>query len=503
MDEYNFKHIPLTKKSKGLIGLWLELLKHDYKLFKIAVKFKPDILLAFGGMSISHVGILLKKPSVSFYDTEHAKLIKLVTFSFISRICTPSAFTHSFGKKHRRFNSYKELAYLHPNYYKPDKKILKKLKIKKNEKYFILRFVSWDASHDLGIKRITIDVKRELISYLKKHGKVFISAEDNELPKDFQRYLLKINPSELFDAISFSELVISEGGTIATESAVLGIPTIYINPLSSGNLEEEKNKYKLLYQTINEEELFVILKKMLSSINLKKIWQKRRKILLKDKVDLTKWMINFVESYMKFKKTKLFKEIKTNRIHHTAEVSKDVVIGERTYIWNNAQIRERAVIGKDSIISKNVYIDTNVRIGNKVKIQNNTSIYRGVSIGDGVFVGPHVCFTNDKNPRAINPDNTLKSTNDWKVLETLVKKGASIGAHSVILPGIVIGKFALIGAGSTVTKNVPDYGLALGNPAAMRGYVCKCGYRLKKEQSCKQCNTFLKNGKIIENDSNI
>ena len=126
-------------------------------------------------------------------------------------------------------------------------------------------------------------------------------------------------------------------------------------------------------------------------------------------------------------------------------------------------------------LSKGVYVDFGVKIGDNVKIQNNVSVYHGVTIEDGVFVGPHVCFTNDKKPRAVNEDGSLKAADDWQVSKTIVKKGASIGANSTILPGITIGKFSLIGAGSVVTKDVPDYGLVYGNPAKLKGSVDKKG----------------------------
>ena len=179
------------------------------------------------------------------------------------------------------------------------------------------------------------------------------------------------------------------------------------------------------------------------------------------------------------------------KIHPTAEVSEKASIGEDTAIWNHAQIREEARIGKNCIISKNVYIDFGVNIGNNVKIQNNCSIYHGVTIEDGVFIGPHVCFTNDKNPRAINPDGSVKSESDWEISSTLIKKGASIGANVTILPGITVGKFAMIGSGSIVTKDVPDYGLVLGNPAKLKGFVCPCGAKLEEKQGlfiCPKCN---------------
>ena len=161
-------------------------------------------------------------------------------------------------------------------------------------------------------------------------------------------------------------------------------------------------------------------------------------------------------------------------IHPTAEVSPEAVIGDGTYIWRQAHVREGASTGEMCNIGKGVFIDTHVRIGSRVKIQNHVSVFEGVTLEDGVFVGPHVCFTNDLYPRAINPDGTLKSADDWQITPTLVKYGASIGAGVVILCGVTIGEFALVGAGSMVTRDVPAYALVTGNPARQRGYVCRC-----------------------------
>jgi UDP-2-acetamido-3-amino-2,3-dideoxy-glucuronate N-acetyltransferase len=167
------------------------------------------------------------------------------------------------------------------------------------------------------------------------------------------------------------------------------------------------------------------------------------------------------------------------RIHPTAEVSPRAQIGEGTSIWNQVQVREDAVIGENCILSKDVYVDYGVVIGSNVKVQNGVSIYHGVTIEDGVFVGPHVCFTNDKYPRAVNPDGSLKGGADWQVSETLIRRGAALGARSVILPGVTVGKWAMVAAGAVVTRDVPDYGLVLGHPARLKGFVCPCGLRLE------------------------
>ncbi len=183
------------------------------------------------------------------------------------------------------------------------------------------------------------------------------------------------------------------------------------------------------------------------------------------------------------------------RIHPTAEVSASATIGEGTSIWHHAQVREGARIGANCIIGKGVYIDTGVVIGDNVKIQNYVSVYHGVTIEDGVFIGPHVCFTNDLFPRAINPDGTLKRGGDWKVTKTLIRRGASIGANSTIRCGVTVGEWAMIGAGSVVIHDVPPYGLVYGNPARLHGFVCPCGAKLSEEERtdehvlarCSQC----------------
>ena len=165
-------------------------------------------------------------------------------------------------------------------------------------------------------------------------------------------------------------------------------------------------------------------------------------------------------------------------VHETADVSPKSQIGEGSKIWQYAQVREGAVLGRNCIVGKGVYIDSDVRIGDNVKLQNGISIYHGVVLEDGVFCGPHCVFTNDKQPRSVNPDGTLKETTDWIVSQTLVCVGASIGAHATIVCGVTIGKWAMIGAGAIVTRDVPDYGLVYGNPARLYGFVCPCGKKL-------------------------
>lgn len=167
------------------------------------------------------------------------------------------------------------------------------------------------------------------------------------------------------------------------------------------------------------------------------------------------------------------------RVHASAEVSPEAVVGPGTSIWNQAQVRERARIGARCVIGKNVYVDAGVVIGDDVKVQNNVSLFHGVTVEDGVFIGPHVCFTNDRVPRAINPDGSLKTDADWVVSPILVRRGAALGANSTILPGVTIDRWAMVGSGSVVTRDVAAYELVVGNPARRLGSACPCGQPLR------------------------
>jgi UDP-2-acetamido-3-amino-2,3-dideoxy-glucuronate N-acetyltransferase len=171
--------------------------------------------------------------------------------------------------------------------------------------------------------------------------------------------------------------------------------------------------------------------------------------------------------------------------HPSATIEDGAVLGENVKVWHDVHIRTGAIVGDGVTLGKGAFIDTLAVVGPGCKIQNYACIYQGVTLEPFVFVGPHACFTNDHNPRAAG---------EWTVMKTHVEQHASIGANATIVCGVTIGRFAMVGAGSVVTRNVPAFAEVVGNPARVVGYVCLCGTKLQRHMSlvdagyCHRCN---------------
>ncbi len=303
LQEYGIPYKTLTKARKGLWNMFCELLVHDYKVWREAVKNKVDLMVGTS-VSIAHAGLFCKAKSWVFEedDAKQAKLMTYLSYPFASKIITPDFLAHeNHGKKHVTYPSYHELAYLHPNNFKADPAILDELGLKEGEKYFIMRFVSLNASHDFGVKGLSFEAKKALLDKLLQYGKVFITSEA-ELSEEFEPYRLRMPPHKMHDLLAFSSLCIGDSQTMAIEAAVLGVPALRCNTFVGelSLLKELDDTYGLTFgfKPENGDELLEKIDQLLAEEDLKSLWQEKRQRFLEDKIDMTEWLVEFIESEM-------------------------------------------------------------------------------------------------------------------------------------------------------------------------------------------------------------
>jgi predicted glycosyltransferase len=283
LKNYNIDHVSLSSFEKNLIGLAKELLVRQSKLLPLLIKNKIDVVVSVTGASCVHICKLLGIPTLVFYDTEHASLQLKLTLPFCTYFITPEAFEGRLGKMHLTYSGFHDLAYLHPNYFQPDPKVLEDLGVMPDERFVILRFVAWKAAHDIGHRGLSLELKRRIIGSIKPHAKIFIVPEAN-LEAEFDQYRFKLEPSKIFDALYYSTMYICEGGSMATEAAVLGTPSIF---------KELQNKYDLMYafQPSQEDEIIKKISDILGDENVKEKWKDRCNALFNSNADVTDWMV--------------------------------------------------------------------------------------------------------------------------------------------------------------------------------------------------------------------
>ena len=309
LNVYEFDYEVIGRYYARLIKKACGLIKEEHKLLKIAKIFKPDIFVGRGSPSQAHVSTLLNKPFIAFCDTEHANLIARLTYPFTDVICTPSCFKRKLNpKKHVRFNGYKELAYLHPNYFKPDSSVLDDLGLSKDDKFIIMRLISWEASHDIHSRGFSKDFLEKAIISLKEYGHVFITSEQ-KLNKNLEKYKMQIPPEKLHSALYYASLYFGEGGTTAVEAALLGTPSVHVEAFKTksgevvdatqihGNFDELVNKYEMLYTFADPNHALNKALEILQDENAKKEMRRKREKLLREKIDVAEFITDFIENY--------------------------------------------------------------------------------------------------------------------------------------------------------------------------------------------------------------
>lgn len=288
--------IPFTTLStvgRGMKGLFCELIARDIRLLKFCRKFKPDVLTGITGIFAAHVGALLKKPSVVWDDSEHQKLAHLITWPFATAIYNPDSYYKPPGGKRHFYAGCHDLAYLHPRRFTPDADIVKALGIDPDENYSIIRFISWGAHHDVGQHGFVEEQKLKFIKTIAEFTRPYITSE-GEIPAELKEYQLTIPAHQFHHILTFASLCVAEGATVATEAAVLGTPSIYVNTLKAGCIDMIES-YGLLKQTTDSQQILKMSMEWLKDDRAKEKHQAARKKFLDDKIDVTDFIVETIE----------------------------------------------------------------------------------------------------------------------------------------------------------------------------------------------------------------
>ena len=299
LDKYEISYQEVSVHRNSMIGKAYDFFHRWKKTYEFCKEIQPDIATGIADFYFAQISKLLNFKSVVFTDSEHVKIDKYLTFPFATRVIVPNCFTKELREKQIRYNGYHELAYLHPDYFKPEPSVLNMIDVEKDEKYVIMRFVSWAAVHDIGHSGLDFRFKRKLVETLSRYAKVFITSE-GPMPKEFKKYRIKIPPEKMHDALYYASLYIGEGATMASECAVLGTPAIYVNTLTAGTLEEQEKRYGLIIQCKDNSRVGDIAINLLRNNNLRKEWDEKRKRMLLEKNNTTKYMCSIVENNYNF-----------------------------------------------------------------------------------------------------------------------------------------------------------------------------------------------------------
>lgn len=290
LELYDLPYVVTYQRRRGKLALLAELVLRTLSTWRIARTFKPDLLTSVGSPMVGLPARMMGKPYLALTDTDHATEQHALFKPFATLIVTPSVFTHDMGIKQVRYPGYKELMYLHPDEFTPDPAALHPLGLKPGDRYFIVRFVAWGASHDIGEHGFSLDEKRVLLRELTAYGRVLLSVE-GEVDPEFQPYITPFPPEQIHHLLAFATLYIGEGGTMATEAAVLGTPALFVSSLRAGNWDDLRDNYGLLYFYDSGREALQKARELLALPDLKQQWAEKRARLLADKINPTPWLV--------------------------------------------------------------------------------------------------------------------------------------------------------------------------------------------------------------------
>jgi len=300
---FEIEHVVLGAKKDSLLGKALFQLWYNVRCFFILKSNKIDLMI--GSLTATYMTRLTGIPSLLMDDDddEVEPLMVKYVHPYISGILSPDALKGMRARKDTVYYSgYHELAYLHPKRFTPDPRVLEEIGVVVGEPYFVMRFNVFKAHHDIGIKGLSIESKRKIIAMLEQKGKVFITTERN-IDDEFKKYQLKLAPEKVHSLLYYATMLIGDSQTMTSEAAVLGTPSIRSNSFCGRiqYLEEEEHKYHLTYGFLPErsEAIFEKLDELLAIPDLKAEWQRRREIMLKDKIDVTAFYVWFIENYPK------------------------------------------------------------------------------------------------------------------------------------------------------------------------------------------------------------
>jgi uncharacterized protein len=294
LEHYGFNYTLFGKKYISIFGKLWGLFEYDIKELLQGLKIKPDLFISHGSIYAAHAAWLLGKSHISLEDTGNWEQTRMY-LPFTEVVVTPDVLINDYGEKHIRYSGYHELAYLHPNQYNDNEIINNNILFTNKERYAIIRFSSWDATHDIGHYGLKYQQKINMISYLMNHLKVYISSESS-LPHELLEYKIDIPPYQIHNVLANATIVISEGATIASESSLLGTPTIFVNSKNQCYIEDQ-SKYGLVYNLRNDKLVIDMIRDLLSIDNIKSEWNRRRNNMLADKIDVTSFLVWFIENY--------------------------------------------------------------------------------------------------------------------------------------------------------------------------------------------------------------